>query len=110
LFGHERGLSLWQDDDCGNHLKLRKCGKVAEEYKRLVKHFAMGIPLPPWTVPGISTQDMIKYYDMFIAQSFYRLRIVAYYGWVCTNFGLRECDSNLHMQYLGLSLFFLLTF
>jgi hypothetical protein len=98
LLGNEGRLPLGENDDSRDQFQVRQGRQVAEEYKRLVEHLPVSIPLPAWTVGGICAQDVVKGDKVTIAQSFYRLGIVANNYGVRTNFGLRKRDSYLHFQ------------
>src|SRR5258706_2779832 len=98
LFGNEYRLPLREDDDPCNQFQMCQCRKVTKEHKRLVEHILVCIPLPAWSMRGISTQHMIKRKDVSITHSFYVLCQIANTRRVRTDLLLWENDSYLHIQ------------
>ncbi len=80
----------------GTSSSSRQRREIAEEHKRLVEHVLAGIPSPAWTMCGVYAQHVVKGNDVTVAQSLYRLRVIADGGWIGAYLGLRKGDSKLH--------------
>src|SRR5262249_47874595 len=98
LLRQQRRLSLPQNNHLGHQFKaLRDGGEIAVEYKRLMKHVALGIgTLPARMMRHISPEHVVKDSQMFIAHTLSGLHEVAHGCGVSTNLGLRKDYAQLH--------------
>jgi hypothetical protein len=104
LLGHQRGLTLGQDDDAGHQLEPGESGQMAEEHEGLTKRAVDVVGTGPARVEGaVGAEHVVVGQDVGVAQLLDALHVGPDRTAVDGQLGLREHHSDAHALFLPAS-------
>jgi len=107
LLGHQRGLTLREDDDAGHQLEpLRARPEIAKEHEWLVERALVGVGrTAPQLVEALQcgAEHVVEHEQVIVAGSFGRLRVVADHRGVRADLRLGKHHAESHGRALSSS-------
>ena len=97
LFGHERGLTLREDEDPGDELQRRGTGEIPEHHERFVERGRDVVRAVPTRMdPRVGANDVVVGEQMGVAEILGRLAVRADRANVSAELGLGEDHADPH--------------
>ncbi len=97
LLGHQRGLTLRQDDDAGDELEpLGDSSQEPEQHEGFMKRVGVLVRAPELVRGRVAAEHVVEGKDMLVPQRLGRLPVVANDCGIVADLGLWKNDAKLH--------------